>query len=303
MVKLADTQDLGSCARKGVEVQVLSLAPNLMFDTHAHLNFSKFDTIVEAVIERARMKDVDFIVVPGTDYASSVKAVGIAEKHDHIYAAVGMHPHHVFELYAKKADIGKALEEFEELYRNPHVVAVGEIGIDKHEYGETKYDEYHIDKTFLELQRSVFIAQLEKAIDLRKSVIVHNREATDDVLAVINTYADPSLAGRLVFHCCEPEKRLLECAIERNYYIGVDGDITYSPEKQEFIKHVPVDQLVLETDSPYLLPEPLKSEKKYPNEPANIPIIAQFVATLLNKPVEEIQNVTTENAKRLFNIK
>jgi len=273
-----------------------------MFDTHAHLNFSKFDTIVEAVIERARMKGVDFIVVPGTDYASSVKAVGIAEKHDHIYAAVGMHPHHVFELYAKKADIGKALEEFEELYRNPHVVAVGEIGIDKHEYGETKYDEYHIDKTFLELQRSVFIAQLEKAIDLRKSVIVHNREATDDVLAVINTYADPSLAGRLVFHCCEPEKRLLECAIERNYYIGVDGDITYSPEKQEFIKHVPVDQLVLETDSPYLLPEPLKSEKKYPNEPANIPIIAQFVATLLNKPVEEIQKVTTENAKRLFNL-
>ena len=278
-------------------------ALNLMFDTHAHLNFSKFDTIVEAVTERARTIGVDFIVVPGTDYASSVKAVEIAEKHDHIYAAVGIHPHHVFELYAKKADIGKALEEFNELYTKANVIAIGEIGIDKHEYGETKYDEYHIDSTFLELQRSVFIAQLEKAIDLRKSVIVHNREATDDVLAVINTYADPSLAGRLVIHCCEPDKRLLECAIERNYFIGVDGDITYSLEKQEFIKHVPLDHLVLETDSPFLLPESLKSEKKYPNEPANIPIIAQFVATLLNKPVEEIQNVTTENAKRLFNIK
>lgn len=273
-----------------------------MFDTHAHLNFSKFDTIVEAVIERAKHAGVTEMVVPGTDKDSSIKGAEIARTHKNIYAAVGIHPHHVFDLYKQKADIGNVLAGFEDLYNDPVVVAIGEIGMDKHTYEPTKYDDYHIDATFLELQRSVFILQLEKAIDHRKSVIVHNREATDDVLAVIQTYADPSLAGRLVIHCCEPDDRLLACAIERNYFIGVDGDITYSKEKQEFIKKVPLEQLVLETDSPFLLPEPLKSEKKYPNEPANIPLIAAFVATLKQIPVEDVQTVTTENAKMLFNI-
>lgn len=274
-----------------------------MFDTHAHLNFSKFDTTVEAVIERARKNGVDDIVVPGTDRPTSLKAIEIASNHERIYAAAGIHPHHVFELYSQKADIGKTIEECNELFANTNVVAIGEIGIDRHAYEPTKYDNYHIDETFLELQRSVFILQLEKAIDLRKSVIVHNREAVDDVLAILNTYADPSLAGRLVIHCCEPDIRLLECAIERNYFIGVDGDITYSPEKQEFIKHVPLEQLVLETDSPFLLPEPLKSEKKYPNEPANLPLIAAFVANIKQITVEDVQSVTTENAKMLFNIR
>ena len=106
----------------------------------------------------------------------------------------------------------------------------------------------------------------------------------------------------MVFHCCEPDEELLAHAKEHHIFIGVDGDVTYSKKKQEFIKNVPLDMLVLETDSPFLLPEPLRSQKKFPNEPANIAVIAKFITHLCGVNIEDLQRITTDNAHRLFSL-
>jgi TatD DNase family protein len=150
------------------------------------------------------------------------------------------------------------------------------------------------------MQQYLFIKQIQLASDHHKSLIIHSREAVDEVIDLLTTYWHTNLTGRAVFHCCEPDKRLLSFAQKQHLYIGVDGDITYNKKKQEFIKTVPLNMLVLETDSPYLLPEPLKSRKEYPNEPKNISIILSFISRLLPISKQELEKQTDENARRLF---
>ncbi|KXK11468.1 MAG: putative deoxyribonuclease YcfH [Microgenomates bacterium OLB23] len=131
---------------------------------------------------------------------------------------------------------------------------------------------------------------------------MHNREAKDLLLPIVRELWDSSLKERMVFHCCEPDMELLEFVKEFGLYLGVDGDLTYWAEKQEFIKEVPLDMLVIETDAPFLLPEPLKSQKAYPNVPANVVLVAQKIAELKNEAIERVAKVTTANAKVLFNL-
>ena len=300
-------------------VRLLSLA-HLMFDTHCHLNFSRFKKNVDEVIRRAKNADVTQIVIPGTDIESSKKAIEIAEKHEGLYGAVGIHPHHAFQITSYELSgearsrfarrVTNLVTEIEKLLSHSKVIAVGEIGIDRHVYENTKYEQYVVDEHFLAIQRELFAKQIHLAIKHRKSLIIHNREATDDVLKILADNWDTKLVGRAVFHCCEPSERLLSFAKEHNMFIGVDGDITYDQKKQEFIKRVPLEMLVLETDSPYLLPEPLRSRKEYlwrsqiplrgTNEPKNVIIIADVISKLLNLSCEVIAKKTTENAQRLF---
>ncbi|MDO8609989.1 MAG: TatD family hydrolase, partial [bacterium] len=145
--------------------------------------------------------------------------------------------------------------------------------------------------------------QIKIALEYNKSLILHNWEAKTEMLKLLSEIWDSKLEGKTVFHCCEPDKDLLEFAKQHKIYIGVDGDVTYIEAKQEYIKQVPLEMLVLETDSPYLLPEPLRKQKKYPNEPKNIPVIADYISKILKVNFEEIKEVTTENAKNLFHIK
>jgi TatD DNase family protein len=133
-------------------------------------------------------------------------------------------------------------------------------------------------------------------------LILHNREAKEDVLKILRDMWDYKLESRSVFHCCEPDEELLEFAKTHKMFLGVDGDITYYPEKQEFIKKVPLEMLVLETDAPFLLPEPLKTQKLYPNEPKNMKITAEYIAKLRRIDVEEVVRVTMRNACKLFDI-
>ncbi|MCR4263238.1 MAG: TatD family hydrolase, partial [Candidatus Roizmanbacteria bacterium] len=296
-------------------VQVLSLA--LMFDTHAHLNFSRFKKNADEVIQRANKAGVDYIVIPGTDIESSKKAVEISERYDEIYAAVGIHPHHIYEYVLRHSEEQRDEESrpdkilrsaqddmriVEKLLSHPKVVAVGEIGIDRHVYEETKYEQYTIDENFLSAQRELFAQQIRLASKHNKSLIIHNREATADVLEVLQENWDSLLSGRTVFHCCEPNEELLSFAKEHTIYIGVDGDITYDTNKQEFIKRVPLNMLVLETDSPFLLPEPLRSRKEYPNEPKNIKLVASKLSELHGISTEKIADTTMKNALRLFHL-
>ena len=288
----------------------------MFFDTHCHLNFEAFNLRVEEVINQANKAGVGHIVIPGTDLKTSEKAIKIAEKNQGVYAAMGIHPHHIFEIYSKssipkffdgKPQTAKNLiSSLLKLLSHPKVVAIGEVGIDRHIYQKTKYPDYKIEEEFVKLQKVFLKEQIKLAIKYNKSLILHNREAREDTLGVLRSVWDRKLEGRAVFHCCEPDKTLLEFAQDHKMFIGVDGDITYYKEKQRFIKTVPLEMLVLETDSPFLMPEPLRQgfggQARY-NEPKNIPLIAEFIAKLKNISIEEIAKTTTENAKRLFRIK
>jgi TatD DNase family protein len=295
-----------------------------MFDTHCHLNFKAFDGRVDEVINDAKYAGVNQILIPGTDVKTSEKAVTIAEKYEGIYAAVGIHPHHVFEIFKAQVSVFSTaspqrgprrlsqkqkpsltsetvknlVSSLSKLLSNSKVVAVGEIGIDRHIYQKTKYPDYKIEEEFVELQKIILKEQIKLAIKYDKSLIIHSREAKKDILEILDGPAvAKALAGKAVFHCCEPDKILLGFAKDHKMFIGIDGDIIYNKEKQEFIKSVPLDMLVLETDSPYLSPI-----KQFPNEPKNIKVIAEFIAKLKNIPIKKIVKITTENARVLFKV-
>jgi Mg-dependent DNase len=290
-----------------------------MFDTHCHLNFSAFDGILEKVISEGKNEGVEKFVVPGTDVETSKKAVEIAKKYKEVFAAVGIHPHHVFKIKNEKIKnknlpsesegdnaklkISKMIKAIENLLIEPKVVAVGEIGLDRHIYQKTKYEDYKIDEEFIALQKEVFLAQLNLAKKYKKTVIIHNRQAKNDLLKILNTYY-LLLNTSMVFHCCEPDFDLLDFAKRNHIYIGVDGDVTYDPKKQAFVKEIPLSLLVLETDSPFLTPAPLRNDQKtkFPNTPKNLILIAQKVAEIKGEKVEKIRKITKENGERLFKI-
>ncbi len=274
-----------------------------MIDTHCHLNFKRFKNNLQDVIERAKKVGISDFIVPGTDIETSQKAVEIAQNHAGIYAAIGIHPHHVWtdDINHIARNIKDTLSDLEKLIVHPKVVAVGEVGLDRHQYLNTKYQNYQIDSEFIKLQKELLVKQIDLAIKYKKTVILHNRESVDDILNLLTTnYL--SLTTNMVFHCCEPDERLFKFAQKYRIFIGVDGDVTYWEDKQQFVKKIPLELLVLETDSPYLLPEPLRAQKLYPNEPKNIPLIAESIAKLRGESVEKIAEQTTKNAKRLFNI-
>lgn len=278
-----------------------------MFDTHCHLNFHSFEGNVESVIQEAFDAGMKHIVIPGTDVASSKRAIEIASLHKNIYAAVGIHPHHVyqFQMSKSKYQINNEMKKIEELLTHEKVVAVGEIGLDKHYYEKTKYSEYQITTEFMTLQKEVFVRQINLAKKYKKSLILHNREAKPDFLDVLNNVWDSSLQGRAVFHCCEPDYEFIKYAQEHGIFIGVDGDVTYSQEKRKFATKVPLEMLVLETDSPFLLPEPYRSypkEKKPLNTPERIKDIGIYIAGLKNDTQEAVFKKTTDNARRLFKL-
>lgn len=276
-----------------------------MFDTHCHLNFKSFQKTLHTVLSEAKKTGVEHIVVPGTDLASSTKAVALAVKYEGLYAAVGIHPHHVYEKFEKSGeeDGKNELREIEKLLRNPKVVAIGEVGMDRHVYEKTKYAHYAVDKGFIQAQKEMFQAQVRLAVAHHLSLIIHNREAKADLLPALEKVWDASLEGKAVFHCCEPDEDLLRFAKAHKMFIGIDGDITYRKDKQEFVKQVPLEMLVVETDSPFLLPEPLRTQKKYPNTPSTIPLITAFTAGILRIEEKRLRELTEENGKRLFGLK
>lgn len=273
----------------------------MLVDTHCHLNFDRFKKTINDVIREANDLRVEKIVVTGTDVESSKRAIQLSELHVSLYAAVGIHPHHGAKFVEKqKDDAIQELHQIEEMVINEKVVAIGEIGLDRHIYRETKYEHYEISEKFWELQELLFAAQLQLAVETKKPAIIHNREATEDLLRFLSEHWDADLESRLVFHCCEPDKRLLHFAKQHHIFMGIDGDITYDKAKQEFVKEIPAELLLLETDAPFLLPEPLRSERKFPNVPKNIQLIAKFVAGLRDVQVSELAKQTTENSYAVF---
>jgi TatD DNase family protein len=261
-----------------------------LIDTHAHLDFGKFDGDRPDVIERARAAGVAAIVNVGTDLASSRRAVALAEEYDCIYAAVGMHPHD-----AKKLD-GATLAEMRDLSRNAKVVAIGEIGLD-----------FYRDLSPRDVQRRAFQAQLAWAAKLGKPVVIHDRDAHDEIMEVLTGWAarmgDTPLAGRLgVLHTFSGDLAMAKQAIDQGFYISVSGPVTYRNARQlpDIVRALPLNRLLVETDCPFLAPHPHRGKR---NEPAYVQLVAERIAEIRGLDLEDLAEATTENAQRLFQFK
>ncbi len=259
-------------------------------DTHTHLNLKRLTKDIDQHILNCESKNIIKLIVPGIDIPSSLVALQLADKYpNQIKSAVGIHPEEVL-----KPDFSlQLINQIELMLENPHVVAIGEVGLD-----------YYYAKTTPQrrLQQELLIKQIKLAQKFNKTIIIHNRESSEDLIQIVKSIISSKFTNKIVFHCCESNLELLDLAIKHHIFIGVDGDITYDSNKQSFVRQVPLDLIVLETDSPFLLPEPLRSTKDYPNVPANLPLIAQAVAKIKKFSVEQIAHQTTQNAKLLFNL-
>ena len=247
-----------------------------MIDSHAHLD-SCADSI-ELLLGRARTAGVQRILTVGTDPASVDTAIDHAERHAEVFAAVGRHPH-------ESAGFGSSdLEVIELAAQHAKVRAIGESGLD-----------YYRDLAPRDDQRRAFIAQIELAARLELPLVLHTRAAEVETFELLAHYAD---AVTVIVHCFSAPDRLAEC-IERGYYCSFAGNVTYpkSTDLQEAVRHIPAERLLVETDSPYLAPQPMRGK---PNEPANVCETARLVAELRQTDYRELEAQVQANAERLF---
>jgi TatD DNase family protein len=251
----------------------------MLVDTHCHLDLPHFDADREAVMARAREAGVGRILIPGTDLASSHRAVALADAHAEVFAAVGVHPNAAGAF--GPADLG----ELRQLARSRKVVAVGEIGIDLYWKSVPLAD-----------QRRAFRAQIDLASELEKPVIVHDRDAHEEVLDVLRE-ARPGAGA--VLHAFSGDLAMAEAAVGLGFHLGVDGPLTYkkSDGLRAVFAAVPLDRILVETDAPYLTPQARRGQR---NEPAYVRHVAEKLAEIRRLTLEEIAQATTAKAARLL---
>ena len=254
----------------------------MYFDTHAHYDDEKFDGDREALLEALPTQGVDLVINPGCTLESSRTALALAERYDYIYAAVGIHPEDCAGVSDADYDALRALA------LSPKAVAIGEIGLDY-------YWEENPPKEF---QQEVFRRQIELAVSLDKPVIIHDREAHGDCLAIVTEY--PALRG--VFHCFSGSAEMAQELLKRGWYLGFDGPITYKNARKalEVLSVTPLDRILLETDSPYMPPVPHRGER---NDSRNLRFIAEVAARVKGVSPEVLADAAAENGRRLFNIR
>jgi TatD DNase family protein len=250
-------------------------------DTHCHLCLDEFAADLDQVLARARQAGVDRILVPGVDLETSERAVELAETHAGLYAAVGVHPH---SASSYRPEIRARLRHLAE---SPRVVAIGEIGLD-----------YYRDRSPREAQLQAFVDQLDLASELGLPVVIHNREAGDDLLR----QALPWAAARDnpgVLHAFSSDEATATAAAQAGFFLGVAGPITFpNAEGRRMITGgLPPERVVLETDAPYLSPHPRRGER---NEPARVALIAEVLSGIWRRPPDETRRITWDNAATLF---
>jgi len=253
----------------------------MLFDSHSHLNDEKLINNVDEIVENYQKNGIEKIVCVGYDYDSSLLAVELANQYDSIYAAIGVHP-----TEAKKFNMD--LSWIEEHLSNPKVVAIGEIGLD-----------YYWDKQFKEQQLELFRRQIELANTHQMPIIVHMRDATSDTYSVLKEFKQTETKG--VMHCYSASKEAMQQFIDLNMYISLAGPVTYknAVTPKEVAQAVPLDRLLVETDSPYLAPVPFRGRT---NEPKNVLLVAKEIARIKGITLEEVSKNTYNNTCKLFNI-
>jgi len=255
----------------------------MLIDTHAHLDMEDFKEDLEEVLERALNGGITHIIAVGIDIPSSLKALELANRYDFIYSSIGYHPHNADDIDSK------SLEELGRLALEPKVVAWGEIGLD--------FFRRHSPP---EKQIEAFEQQLETALHFNLPVIIHDREAHDEVFAILNKKEIERLKG--VIHCFSGDYDLAMALINIGYYISIPGTVTYANaiKVQEVASKIPIDRLLVETDAPFLAPVPKRGKR---NEPLFVNHTARKIAQLRGMDFNEFSLKTSENAKRLFGLK
>jgi len=253
----------------------------MLFDSHAHINDEKLRNRIDEVLENAKTNGVKKILCVGFDKASSLEAIELANRYDEVYAAIGIHPSE-----AKTFDID--ITWIVKKSSNPKVVAIGEIGLD-----------YYWDKTFVEEQKQLFINQIKLANETNLPIIVHMRDATKDTYDLIKEYKEQTTKG--VMHCYSASKEAMQQFIDLNMYISLAGPVTFKNAKtpKEVAKAININNLLVETDCPYLAPTPFRGKT---NEPKNVLYIAEEIASIKGISLEELSDITFKNTCRLFNI-
>jgi len=252
----------------------------MFIDTHVHLDFSQFDDDRDQIIKNLSTFGVDLVINVGCNLQSSQRSVDLAEKYDNIYATIGIHPHDADEITDKSS-----VDGWEKLLGHHKVVAIGEIGMDTVRSQTTR-----------DQQIKAFEYQLDLAEKHSLPVIIHNRQASADVLSIIKNH--PTLRG--VFHCFSDTKDVAEQVLNIGFYISFTGNITYpgTDDLCEVVKLAPLDRLLLETDCPYMAPQ---TQRGLRNEPRYVATIAKQIADIKKISIEKIAEQTTTNAKKLFN--
>ena len=253
------------------------------FDSHAHYNDERFENNKYELIESMYNDEITRLVCAGYNIKSSYEAVEIANKYPHVYAIVGISPNDIDDYNEENLNKIKELAQ-----NNNKVVAIGEIGLD-----------YYWVKDNKEVQNELFYKQIDIANSLDLPIVIHSRDAVMDTLDMIKNKNVVLKKG--IFHCCQLNPEFIKEAVKQGFYISFSGNITFKNAKaKEAIEAVPIDRILIETDSPYLSPEPFRGKT---NTSLNVKLVAKKIAEVLELSLEEVARITYENANRIFNIK
>jgi len=254
----------------------------MLFDTHAHLDDSRFDEDRKQMLEQCRADGVELILNAGADLRTSINSIELAKEYDFVYASVGVHPHD-----AKTMD-NKTIEVLKELAANPKVKAIGEIGLD-----------YHYDFSPRDVQKQRFMEQIDLAKQLHLPIIVHDRESHGDIMDIFKKMNVKGMGG--VLHSFSGSVEMARECLKLGFYLSISGPITFknAVKTVEVVKEVPLDMLLIETDSPYLTPVPYRGQRNYPGY---VRYVAEKIAEIKGLDFEEVADRTLKNGKRLFDI-
>jgi len=254
----------------------------MLIDTHVHLNADQYEEDLQQVIDRALKAGIDRMIVIGFDEKTIKRTMELIEQYDFVYGVIGWHPVDAIDFTDDYYDWIK------ELAAHDKIVAIGEMGLD-----------YHWDKSPKDVQKEVFRRQITLAKELKKPIVIHNREATQDVVDILKEENAAEVGG--VMHSFSGSTEICNEILKMNFIISLGGPVTFKNAKQpkEVAQHVPLDKLIVETDAPYLTPHPYRGKR---NEPAYVKLVAEQIAELRGISYETLAKATTQNAERLFRL-
>lgn len=258
-----------------------------LFDSHAHYDDEKFDQDREEIIQKIYDSGVEKFISAGYSLESSKRAIELADKYEFIYTTVGISPNDVKQTLEETIEDIKKLEDIITRKENDKIVGIGEIGLD-----------YYWNKENKEIQKQAFIVQIELANRLNLPITIHTREAVSDTLEILKQHP---VQQKGVFHCCPLNRELVKEALKLGFYISFAGPVTFKNSKnaQEIVEMVPNDRMLIETDSPYLAPEPVRGTR---NDSRNVRYIAEKIANIKSLSTEEIAEITYQNTLKIFKI-
>jgi TatD DNase family protein len=254
----------------------------MLFDTHAHLDDSRFDEDRKDIIEQCKADGVELILNAACDMRTSFSSIALAKEYDFIYASVGVHPHDAKSMDSKTSDM------LRDLSVNPKVKAIGEIGLD-----------YHYDFSPRDVQKQRFMEQIDLAKQLKLPIIVHDRESHGDIMEIFKKMDVKGMGG--VLHSFSGSVEMARECLKLGFHLSISGPITFKNNVKtvEVVREIPLDMLLIETDSPYLTPVPYRGQRNYPGY---VRYVAEKVADIKGITFEEVAQKTLENGKRLFDI-